>query len=162
MKKYAQFFLPAFLSSWILLTITVDFIAIPTIFRTLKDVNLGGAIGIELFPKVNFVEVILACGLIICLFYSLSIKTRLFDRFVMVMGFFLALLSIFYFTFLSPEIKTLTLEMSNKMGDFSALPSLSVQHQFYHKLYIKLEGLKLLILVIMLGWSVNLKRNNQI
>lgn len=162
MKKYAQFFLPAVLFSWILLTVTVDFIAIPTVFRTLKDVNLGGAVGIELFPKVNAVEVFLSWALIICLFYSLSIKTRLFDRFVMVMGFFLVFLSIFYFTFLSPEIKTLTLEMSKKVGDYTSLPSLSVEHQFYHHLYIRLEGIKLLILAIMLGWSVNLKRNNQI
>lgn len=162
MKKYAHFFLPAFLLSWIVLTVAVDFIAVPTVFRTLKDVNLGGAIGIELFPKVNVVEVILSLGLLFCLYYSMNIKVRLFDRFIMVMGFFLVFLSLFYLTFLSPEIKTLTLEMARAKGDYSLLPQLSIQHRFFHNLYIKLEGIKFVILVILLGWSANLKRKNDI
>ena len=162
MKKYAQFLLPAFIFSWIVLTVAVDFIAIPTVFRTLKDANLGGSIGIELFPKVNIVELILAIGLLISIKASINLKTRIFDRFVLVIGFFLFLLCLFFSTFLSPEIKKLTLMMMESKGNYSVLPALSVQHQFYHHLYIKLEGVKLVLLLVLMGWGIHLKKNNHL
>lgn len=162
MKKYAQFLLPAFIFSWIILTVAVDFIAIPTVFRTLKDPNLGGAIGINLFPKVNWVEIILAVSLCSAIFFSVNIKQRILDRLALIVGIFLFLLTVLYLAYLSPEIKRLTLEIANNKGNLTLLPTLNIEHQFFHHLYIKLESVKLFLLFGLMAWSLNLRRLNQI
>ena len=120
-----------------------------------------GVINLDV-TRFNIVELILAIGLLISIKASINLKTRIFDRFVLVIGFFLFLLCLFYSTFLSPEIKKLTLMMMESKGNNSVLPALSVQHQFYHHLYIKLEGVKLVLLLVLMGWGIHLKKNNHL
>lgn len=151
-KRLFIYLVPIVLGAWIVLTVAVDFIAIPTVFRTLQDINLGGSVGIELFPKVNKVEMILASLLLIGILYKQKVKEKMFDRFILIQSFFLFLLSFAYSFFLSPEIKRLTLLIQSKSFDVNALADLQIQHSFYHHLYIKLEGVKLIFLLMMMAW----------
>ncbi|MCK6595885.1 MAG: DUF4149 domain-containing protein, partial [Bacteriovoracaceae bacterium] len=103
-KRLFVYLVPVVLGAWIVLTIAVDFIAIPTVFRTLKDINLGGSVGIELFPKVNKVEMILAMILLVGILYKQKVKEKMFDRLILLQSFFLFFLTLTYSFFLSPEI----------------------------------------------------------
>lgn len=151
-KRLFIYLVPVVLGAWIILTVAVDFIAIPTVFRTLKDVNLGGSVGIELFPKVNKVEMILAVILLVGILYKQKVKEKMFDRFILIQSFFLFLLTLSYAFFLSPEIKRLTLLIQDKSVAANLLADLQIQHSFYHHLYIKLESVKLIFLLMMMVW----------
>lgn len=151
-KRLFVYLVPVVLGAWIVLTIAVDFIAIPTVFRTLKDINLGGSVGVELFPKVNKVEMILAMILLVGILYKQKVKEKMFDRLILLQSFFLFFLTLTYSFFLSPEIKRLTLLIQDKSKAYHLLPDLQIQHSFYHHLYIKLEGVKFIFLLMMITW----------
>ena len=137
-KKFGVFLLPVFVFNWILTTVLVDFIAIPTAFRALQDVRLGGIVGMALFPKVNILEFVLAMGLLISIFVAMDLKSRVVDRIILALAFFLVLLVGVYLFYLTPTLEKLTVDLNNYAPGTQAHALVSVEHQFFHQLFVQL------------------------
>lgn len=151
-RKYPV--LIALLSCWIALTIFMDFIAVPTLFRNLGDFFKAGDIGILLFSKLNLLEIILGSFLLglISLELSRSLKK---GYLVFGIAFILWIISMVYFIFLTPKISALTAlwKQAEAQGltGLGSIPDLQQEHQFYHRAYIWIDTVKLGLLAFLLG-----------
>lgn len=138
------------LSLWWGWTALIDFAVVPTVFRTIHDFFNAGELGIALFSKLNILELILA-PLLIFLFWGKS-KWRLG------LVITLSLIVIFYASYLTPKITQLTelwkkAEALNQLG-ISDIRDIQQEHQFFHKLYVALDTVKLLVLSFLIGDQV--------
>lgn len=132
-------------SIWWGWTVIIDFAVVPTVFSTINDFFNAGELGIALFSKINNFEIIIASSLIILsrkklpLFLSVSV-------WIIVM---------IYFVYLTPKIIELT-ELWKKAEalkqiSIAGIPDIQQEHQFYHRLYVGLDSVKLLILTVLGG-----------
>ncbi len=143
MISYVQILI---LGLWLGMTVLVDFIAIPIVFRTLTDVFQAGLIGMQVFEKLNFVEVFLGLAFMVSCFY-LKKTLKLVKFFAIILSF----LAGFYFFFLTPKITKLSLQMMELTHQAGAgLQQVAQDHDFYHHLYVKLDGVKILMLLFCL------------
>lgn len=143
-------------SIWWGWTALTDFAVVPTVFRIVPDFFVAGELGIALFSKLNLLEVIVASVLVTLSVFHLrkfhSGKIQLFcaaATFIIVM---------FYFSFLTEKIVTLTelwkrADQSGQMG-IAGIVDIQQEHQFYHRIYVGLDSLKLLCLTFILGMSL--------
>ena len=142
------------IGAWLALTLFTDFVVIRTAFAITGDFFKAGDIGIALFTKMNSFEVICGSFLIVA-----ALKDAPASRVKRNSGLILSLLllgiALTYFAYLTPKITTLTeiWKEAEALGVMSHQGILDVQgeHQFYHRLYIGLDSLKILALSILLG-----------
>lgn len=146
---YASFI--ALASSWLGMSILVDFFVVPTVFSHIDDFFMAGDLGIALFTKFNRVEIILASTLI-----SISaLRTRLS---LLMLSIFLWIIAMTYFLYLSPMIETLTelWKKAEEMGlvSIAGIADIQVEHQRYHKAYILIDSIKMALLLFVVSFAV--------
>lgn len=139
----------AFLSVWIGWTVLVDFVVAPTIFRTIHDFFNAGELGMKVFTKLNYLEFIIGTILSIFILYS---HFKYFPRrLFIVLSLILVSIIGFYIFSLCPKIIELTelWKLADTKGviGMNGIADIQQEHQFYHGLYIKLDSLKLFILI---------------
>ena len=131
------------LGGWLVSTALVDFFTIPTLFRSGIDFYQAGEIGMSLFKKFNYLEIFLGLGLSFGLWNTLAHK---FSRVVLVVLSMLPFLYAFYFT---PSISARYVKMKEvEQTNPTLYQELFDAHQFFHKLYVQIDGVKLILLVI--------------
>lgn len=141
-----------FLSIWWGTTVLVDFAVVPTVFQVIENFFNAGELGMALFTKVNRFEVFLS-SLIIGL-SSLNFKRS--KRFVVEFSLIVTagLIVLTYLSYLTPKISELTLlwKKADSLGlvGIAGISDIQQEHQFYHRVYVALDTLKLLILSTLL------------
>lgn len=144
-----------FLVAWFLMTVLVDIVAIPTVFKNVSNLQEGGKIGMTLFGKFNRLEIFL--GLVV-LAGTLSIK----EKSKLMIGIALVLLSfsLFYTFYMTPMIANTSVEMHTVAVTDPQYQVLRNQHNTYHHLYRYFDTSKLLILLVFITITTrfNLKR----
>jgi hypothetical protein len=143
-------------SSWLGWTVLVDFFIIPTVFATVHDFFLAGELGIAVFSKLNRLEIIVAT--ILMSLFAIEVHQTHRQK----IGFFLSILSwiivMFYFTYLTDKIIELTVlwKKVDAEGGLGIAGIIDVQqeHQFFHRMYVGLDSLKLLILSFIIAIDV--------
>lgn len=140
---------------WLSWTVLIDFVVVPTVFSVINDFFNAGELGISLFSKLNLLEVVLSSLLIVIL--ALSLKQSGKGKIQLALACSSWLIVMFYFSFLTSKITFLTglwkeAELTNQMG-IANINDLQQEHQFYHRIYVGLDSLKLLILTFILGIS---------
>lgn len=135
--------------AWFATSCLIDFVAVPTVFRTVSKLTEAGAVGMTIFSKYNVVEVL--CGLVI-LIYALKsamikgIGRKVFALFsVVVFGIALA-----YQFHVSPKIIQINTERAQYEMESVEYQKISVEHNFYHKLYVRMDSVKVTLLLIMM------------
>ncbi len=155
MQKYLHSLFVSLISLWLGWTILVDFFVAPTIFRVIEDFFNAGELGMALFSKLNNLELILSS---ILMFITVMIYRRSGNKVILILVSLVTLLIILYFSYLTPKIIYLTelWKKADGMGviGIEDISDIQLEHQFYHKLYIALDTLKLIILATLLGYSV--------
>lgn len=146
----------ALVSMWLAWTILVDFFVVRTVFQTIDNFFQAGDLGIALFSKLNKLELITASALVGILFLLTREKKEFLPLFLMsVLSWFII---VFYFSYLTPKLVMLTdlWKKTDLMGitSVSGIPDVQQEHQFYHRLYISLDSVKLFLLAFMLGWGI--------
>ena len=150
MSKFDYFlvrFLVMFLAAWFFTTIVVDFVAVPNVFRTVTNLEEAGKVGIKVFTTYNFLELSFAF-LAGFMFWKLPAqnKTLWIGRVLAVVLIFQVL---FYILFLNPNI----IEYSRQMHEIGigneGYEFVEDQHQFYHHLYVRMDGFKLFALLFL-------------
>jgi hypothetical protein len=147
----AEMILP-FLVAWFFMTLLVDIVAIPTVFRNVSSLVEGAKIGMILFGKFNKLEIIM--GFIVLLgTLSMKEKSRLFIFLALVL-----LVFAFLYTF-----KMTPLIANNSQLMHSVLPTdpqyeiLQKNNRFYHDMYRSLDTTKLILLLVFQGLLIHFK-----
>jgi hypothetical protein len=141
-----------FLSIWLGTTCLVDFVVVPTVFQVIENFFNAGELGVALFTKMNVLELILSLTLV-CL---ISIEYRKYNRRVVHVFFAIsaAIIVVIYFSYLTPKIAELTLlwKKADSQGlvAIAGIKDIQQEHQFYHRTYVTLDSIKILILATLL------------
>ncbi len=142
----------AFVSMWLGWTVLVDFFVIPTVFKTIDNIFHAGDLGISVFSKFNNLELIVASALVGLISFQMTMNRK--ALMLLIMTILVWLIAMTYFSFLTPKLIALTelWKKTDLMGitGVAGIPDIQQEHQFYHNLYIRIDGLKLILLTAML------------
>lgn len=147
-KKNVSSLLLVLVSVWWAWTLLVDLVVVRTLFANIDDFFRAGEIGIQLFSKLNLLEVIVGSLIVALLSFALTWNKN-FKPFL-ILSVLTWGLAMFYFAFLIPKIIFLTdlWKRADLMGitSVAGIPDIQQEHQFYHNLYIGLDSFKLILL----------------
>lgn len=143
-------------SMWWGWTVLTDFFIVRIVFANVSNFFEAGNLGIEVFSKLNRLEVI-AATLLFILLTRFSVKERKIRKFAF-LSLITALIVYFYSFYLIDRIRTLTAlwQEADARGELAAngIPDVQQSHQFFHRLYIWIDSVKLILLSVMLGLGV--------
>lgn len=146
----------ALVSMWWASTALIDFAVVPTIFSNVDEFFNAGEIAIALFYKFNKFELVVSSLLIIFALLNLRVEGR--GKTQLTLSCCAWMIIMVYFSYLTPKISALSTlwkaaELSNTIG-IANVNDIQQEHQFYHRIYVGLDSLKLLILTFILGFSI--------
>lgn len=137
------------LSFWLGWTALVDFVVVPGVFQNIANFFEAGDLGIYLFTRLNSLEVVVASFVVAILAFIFRRNRRSLP--LLIAGVFVMGISLFYFSFLIPKIHSLTeLWKLSEAGKAVAIADPQQEHQFFHRMYVILDTVKLLILLFMM------------
>ncbi len=151
-----------FSSIWWGWTALTDFAVVPTVFQIVPDFFVAGELGIALFSKLNLLEVIVASLLVgLSIFQIKKYHSGKLQLLCAAAAFIIVMV---YFSFLTEKIVTLTelwkkADQSGQMG-IAGIVDIQQEHQFYHRIYVGLDSLKLLFLTFII--AINLFRKDKV
>lgn len=139
-------------SIWWGWTVLIDFAVVPTVFRTINDFFNAGELGIALFSKLNIFEVIISSGLVVVSGLLLKQNKKKLPLILSCLCFAIVM---FYFAYLTPKIIYLTdlwkeADAANQIG-IAGIADIQQEHQFYHRIYVAVDTVKLLGLTVLGG-----------
>lgn len=135
-----------FIVAWFFMTILVDIIAIPTVFKNISNLEEGGKIGMTLFGKFNRFEIFMG---VVVLIGTLLMREK--SRLMISLAFVLLGFSIFYTFFMTPMIANTSIQIHLVSITDPQYEILKKQHHTYHELYRYFDTTKLLILLLFAG-----------
>ncbi len=146
------------LVTWFVLTVFVDFFLIPSAFRQLADIFIAGELGITIFSKLNTFEIIFAVVLLGLSIFSYIKNPNNIKKINIIIFIFLTSIASIYFFYLTSKIAHLTEIWKNSIViSEAAIETVKSEHNFYHNLYIKIDTIKLVLLLFGIGISLNEK-----
>lgn len=130
---------------WLAPSVLIDFVAAPAIFRNVSSLQEAGTLGMVIFKSFNSLELVLS--LIILVISGLLIMEKKLKK--LWLGFFILLVfwASFFRFYVSPTIVEINTERWELPEDSKKYESLTNSHQFYHELYVKMEGTKVILLL---------------
>lgn len=143
------------------MTFTIDFMVLPQVFSHLKDIFLGGRIGMALFGVFNNLELILS--LIIGVFiFKIAFYKGWHRKIALCSSFILVGIATLYKFYLTPRIINATnILESIPQDDFTHRGEAFLVHQGYHHWYIRVDSIKILILLLLLVLMLFPKENKE-
>ncbi len=139
-------------SIWWGWTVLTDFFVVPSVFRIVPDFFVAGELGMTLFNKLNLLELILATMLL-----SLgAISPR--SKILLAISLLLVTIVTTYYFYLTPKIQTLTEWWKEAEGlgiiSIHGINDIQQEHQTYHRLYVWIDAVKLLLLTSGLSFLI--------
>ncbi len=148
------------LSFWWGWTVLIDFVIVKTIFTTIHHFFQAGDLGTALFLKLNNLEIISSTFLLTILFFEFRHNRRL--TLLLIISLAVWMIPMIYIGLLTPKLKYLNelWKESDSLGviGLNGIPDVQQEHQFFHRIYIALDSLKLIFLTSMLFLGIS-KRN---
>jgi hypothetical protein len=143
-------------SLWLGWSVLVDIAIIPTVFKVVTEFFIAGELGMAVFYKLNNLELVAATSLVvICIFQMKKVRSTFPFLIMSLIGLSLVL---FYFSYLTPKIMMLTdhWRQANLLGveSIAGIRDIQQEHQFYHRMYITLDSIKILLLSSMLALGI--------
>ena len=134
-------------SSWLSLTMFIDFIAVPTVFQNVSKREEAGNIGMKVFSLFNSFEFVFSLILLIfAIFLFKRIKTKR-TKTLLFSAVILTMLTGVYKFKMTPEIIRLNQEKYSLVEGSTEYKLVEKDHQFLHNLFVKLDAAKMLILL---------------
>lgn len=130
---------------WMAPSIVIDFVAAPAIFRNVSSLQEAGTLGMVIFKSFNSLELILS--IIILIIGAVLVREKKFKK--IWLGFFtlLVLWAGFFRFHVSPTIVSINTQKWELSEDSPKYEALTSSHDFYHGLYVKMEGAKVILLL---------------
>ncbi len=144
MKKLVNIFIPSILFAWFLASFFIDIMAVPLVFQNVSSRDEAARLGVLIFSRFNIVEMILVILLITSVYFSHFKKSFKIRTSILTIIF-----PLYYISFLTQKIASLNEEKINAI-DEKILSEIQVSLDFYHHLYVRMDGIKLLIILFLL------------
>ncbi|EQC46182.1 DUF4149 domain-containing protein [Bacteriovorax sp. Seq25_V] len=133
--------------AWFTATVFIDFFAVPEVFKQVSSRNEAAALGISIFTKFNYIELVVAMLMILSSFF-LAFKEK-FKKTLMILCTVLILFPGAYALKLSPEIKKYNrLKVEDPYSEV-----IQAELDFYHHIYVKADSVKLILLLAVIIYS---------
>lgn len=136
------------IAAWFGIIAFNDFIVVPAVFTSLSNRVEAANLGMGLFSKLGSFEVVVASTLFFCagLVFK-KFRTRR-SAFLFLLGSSLLAFALMGKFYLTPKITKLNQEKFSVREDSAQYEKANERHQFYHGLYVKLDGTKMLLLFL--------------
>lgn len=145
-KMLLELVLP-FILCWFFMTVLVDIITIPTVFRNSKSIEDAGKIGMTVFGRFNYFEIFFSFSILVAAIINWGQGKRKWFYFALPL-FTLSLLYTFYMT---PMISNTTFAIHATDITDPMYAVLQGQHARYHNLYRTFDTAKLCVLLVFSG-----------
>lgn len=133
-----------FITAWFLMTVLVDIITIPTVFRNSSNITDAGKIGMTVFSRFNSIEVFFGAAVLIGSFANLKVHDNKKWLFIAIPMFVLPFIYKFHMT---PMITSLTYQIHATDVADPAYAVLQSEHASYHTMYRYFDSAKLFVLL---------------
>lgn len=148
-KKISLYSFILFLASvWWGWTVLIDFVVVKTIFSHIDIFFKAGNIGVALFSQLNELEILVSTFILALI--SFELKKNKMIKVEFIISCLCWLITIIYFSYLTPKLVLLTelWEKAELMGlsSIAGIPDIQQEHQFYHRVYIIFDTIKLVLL----------------
>jgi len=132
--------------AWLVCTLFVDIIAVPTVFKLSTRIEDAGKIGMSLFKTFNKWELFLSSTVLFIYLLSPFKKNPLSLVFILfVVLWIFPLTYLFYFT---PQITYYGTMLRSGVTDANVLIKLQEMHTMFHQLYKILDLSKMILIVL--------------
>ena len=144
-------FIFALCVGWLSMSCLIDFVAVPIVFRTVSKLYEAANVGIRLFSIFNPIEFVFSLILISFAFLALRKRPSKVKKIQLAFSFFLLFIAASYTFHITPMISTLSEQKRELDMESEAYVKIEQQHNFYHHLYVKMDSVKVILLLIMVG-----------
>lgn len=160
-KKISVEIVLPFLLAWFLMTVLVDIVTVPTVFRNSTNIVDAGKIGMIVFGRFNTFE--LAFSLFILIGALVNFKVLKNKKWI-VMATPLVFWACLYKFYMTPMITATTYEIHKTEVSDPRYVELQSQHAYYHTMYKSFDSAKLIYLLVFMGvvLSDRVKSNKEI
>lgn len=148
LKKISVEMVLPFLLAWFLMTILVDIVTIPTVFRNSSSIADAGKIGMTVFGRFNAFEVVFA---VIVLIGAIINRVELNNKKWLFFASPLLIWACLYKFYMTPMITNTTLQIHQTLVSDPLYAELQTKHAFYHNMYRYFDTSKLIFLLIFMG-----------
>lgn len=148
LKKISIEMVLPFITAWFLMTVLVDIVTIPTVFRNSTSIIDAGKIGMTVFGRFNAFETVFAVLVLIGSYFNWRTHCNGKWFYFAIPLFILSLVYNFYMT---PMIANTTFEIhkTNVLDPMYAV--LQSRHAQFHNLYRYFDSSKLIFLLVFAG-----------
>lgn len=145
LKKISIELVLPFIIAWFFMTVLVDIVTIPTVFRTSSSIVDAGKIGMKVFGRFNHFEIFFSISILIgAVFNMIFYKNKKWVIFALP----LCLLSFLYTFYMTPMITNTTFAIHQTAVSDPMFALLQSKHAYYHTLYRYFDTGKLLVLLV--------------
>jgi hypothetical protein len=136
-----------FFAAWFWTTALVDFVAVPTVFRTIESLAEAGRVGIKIFSLYNLLEIFFGTVLVFCVF---KLRAQKWGKLIVVWCVILLIQVLFYKFYITKEIANAATQMHTLDALSPEFAKLVDTRAFYHQLYVNLDKFKLCSLLFLI------------
>lgn len=133
-----------FILAWFLMTVLVDIVTIPTVFRNSTSITDAGKIGMTVFSRFNSFEIVF--GFIVLIGSIVNFKSTQNKKWLFI-AVPLVILSFVYKFHMTPMITSLTYQIHATQVTDPAYIVLQSDHAAYHTMYRYFDSTKLFVLL---------------
>lgn len=157
-KKISFEMLLPVLFAWFMMTVLVDIITIPTVFRNSSNLVDAGKIGMIVFGRFNIIENIFA---VIVLWGAVTTWQNSKKISQLFPALYLFIMSWVYTFYMTPKITETTQLIYQTAVSDPLYVSLQSQHATYHNLYRTMDSIKLFLLLAFFVWVLIIRIKSQ-
>lgn len=161
LKKISIEMVLPILVAWFLMTVLVDIVTVPTVFRNSSNIVDAGKIGMTVFGRFNAFEVVFSLLVLTGAIVNFKVlKNKKWLIFAAPLVFWACL----YKFYMTPMITHTTYEIHKTEVTDPRYVELQSQHAYYHNLYRYFDTSKLIYLLVFMGvvLSDRVKSNKEI
>lgn len=144
-KKISVELVLPFILAWLLMTVLVDIITVPTVFRNSSSIVDAGKIGMIVFGRFNIFEIIF--GVIILIGAMINFRSTGNKKWLY-FSIPLLILSLVYKFYMTPMITDTTFEIHKTAVADPMYAVLQSRHAMVHNMYKYFDSSKMLVLLI--------------
>jgi len=147
-----------FILCWFFMSVLVDVVAIPAVFRNISNLEEGGKIGMIVFGRFNCFEIFFGTFILLGVLSYIE-KSKL----MILTALSLLILSLFYTFHMTPMIAQASVKIHQISVNDALYEVLKKQQNDYHMLYRSLDTVKLLVLLVfaILVIRLNIKKDQK-
>ncbi len=134
--------------AWFMMTVLVDIVTIPTVFRNAGSIEAAGKIGMKVFGTFNRFEIVFGLLVLIGAFEHFKATRK---KKWLYFAIPLSILTFVYTFYMTPMITNTTFEIHQTAVGTPLYAELQSKHAMIHNMYRNFDATKLVVLLVFSG-----------